>query len=103
MDNVITVYIGIGNFGDRLSQARWCEFYDEVHEAITDHASQVHGVWLSCSASEWQNACWCVEVDDEWVAELREALAQAAGRYGQESIAWAEASTELLAAISPAD
>jgi hypothetical protein len=86
---VITVYISIGNSDDKLSQAEWCSFYTTVDQVIRRAAYRVHGAWASPSTDSWQNACWCIEIDE--TAGLRGHLCNAAKAYGQDSIAWAEA------------
>jgi hypothetical protein len=110
-----TIYISIGNSDDKLSQAEWAEFYRRTNLAIRNFAQVIHGQWVSEPASAWQNACWCIEIEtssdivqvtfdfrgasrtpDRY---LREALAEIAGEYRQDSIAWAPATTEFLAAV----
>lgn len=93
---MITVYISIGNSDDKLSQAEWAAYYRDVNLAIRNWIGDVHGQWVSEPASAWQNACWCVEVG-EGRDGLRDALADLARKYRQDSIAWAEAPvTEFL-------
>ena len=91
----ITTYITIGNSDDKLGQERWSSFVTQVDMALrVDAVSPVarrHGVWFSRPDAPWQNACWCVEVRPECVEELRGRLAQLAGLFGQDSIAWAPA------------
>lgn len=92
-----TIYVSIGNSDDRLSQAEWAHFYVEVDAAIDRTCTQVHGRWHSAGDSLWQNACWCVvTLDDQNELKLREALALAARAWRQDSIAWAEATTEFI-------
>jgi hypothetical protein len=91
---VITVYVTIGNSDDKLAQAEWATFRRSVDEVIREAAHRVHGAWVSPSADSWQNACWCVEIDDApgafGVRWLRGRLANFAQAYRQDSIAWAE-------------
>lgn len=98
-----TVYISIGNSDDKLPQLEWAQFARAVDQAVTDAArwvgTQVHGRWYSLPTEPWQNACWCVDIDPAMtsvIEDLRNALAQMAGEWGQDSIAWAEATTEFL-------
>lgn len=96
-----TVYISVGNSDDRLSQWDWSAFVSSVNVDVRDHAEKVHGFWLSPSSSPWQNACWCIEIDDEQdeYSQLRHVLRGRAYQYRQGSIAWAEVvETEFLKA-----
>lgn len=100
---MLTAYISIGNSDDKLPQAEWATFHAAVDGVIRRAAHRVHGAWLSPSADPWQNACWCIEIEDapgflgtNW---LRGQLANLAKAYEQDSIAWAEApKTEFLCA-----
>lgn len=96
----LTVYISIGNSDDKLTQAEWATFYRVTNLGIRDEAEHVHGQWMSEPASAWQNACWCVEVADRNVLRLRLTLAELAQRFRQDTIAWAEATTEFIKAAS---
>lgn len=97
-----TVYVSIGNSDDKLPQARWAEFAGKVHHVLANAASaydgHIHGSWFSLACDPSQNACWCIELPAEASAPVRAALASLAGTYEQDSITWAEASTELIAA-----
>lgn len=94
------VYISIGNSDDKLEQSQWSSFANAVDRAV-DMATKyvgatVHGRWYSLPNEAWQNACWCVEFDDELgsvVDEYRAELARLAGLFRQDSIAWAEVKT----------
>jgi hypothetical protein len=97
------VYISIGNSDDKLTQKEWSNFVADVDDVIEEAATQVHGRWFSQSDAEWQNACWCVEINSNWgrwdnrVMVLRSKLATHARTYGQDSIAWAPVKeTEFL-------
>lgn len=102
------VYISIGNSDDKLSQRQWAEFYSNVamrlHFPWTDTLDQnpvkeVHGQWASEPASQWQNACWCVDLAENDPEPLKKMLRFLAAQFGQDSIAWAEApNTEFLGA-----
>lgn len=106
----VTVYVSIGNSDDKLTQAQWGRFWDAVNLTLYRTADQVHGQWMSNPVSAWQNACWCVtftpsvEVVDhqgristrlEWV---RTRMSRLAADYGQDSVGWAVADVELIAA-----
>lgn len=96
-----TVYISIGNSDDKLTQADWAKYVSIVRSIMRTEAGTVHGEWLSLPDSRWQNACWCVEVDDDCRSGLRESLAGAAHYARQDSIAWAEVASVDF--ITPAD
>lgn len=92
-----TIYISIGNSDDKLTQAEWAHFYGSVTDWIDEYATAVHGRWASEPTSPYQNACWCIEVN-EGAWRLREGLAHVADTFRQDSIAWAPATTEFIAA-----
>jgi len=95
----VIVYISIGNSDDKLSQNEWSLFYASTDHVIRRGAHQVHGAWTSDPTSPWQNACWCIETmpDPASVEHLKRRLAETAGAFRQDSIAWAEApTTEFL-------
>lgn len=92
------VYISIGNSDDKLTQARWAEFYRETNLLLRDFG-HIHGQWVSEPASAWQNACWCLDFEEDETLALREELIQLAIKYDQDSIAYAETKgTEFLGA-----
>lgn len=97
----VTVYVSIGNSDDKLTQARWSAFYQQVEIIIRDRARRMYGVWLSCPAAEYQNACIAFGVDADDAVFLKDQLRDLAARFGQDSIAWAEAPETLF--ISPAE
>lgn len=89
-----TVYITIGNSDDKLSQAGWAAFLADVTAAVVLarlNGAVVHFAGVSFPDAPWQNAQWCVQVPDEGVREaLRIRMRELAGRYLQDSVAWAE-------------
>lgn len=106
-------YISIGNTDDKLTQLEWSKFVADTRQVIDyticgtgpEHPwGKVHGAWFSAPSDPWQNACWCVELDDggpdfrRTPAEiLKGRLAGVATEYRQNSIAWAVApNTEFL-------
>lgn len=96
MTGTRTVYASIGNPDDKLTQARWSEFHDKFTTAVRGLALRIYGDWVSVSASPWQNACIAFEIGWETSERLQRDLAELAAEYGQDSIAWAEADTELI-------
>jgi hypothetical protein len=98
-----TVYITIGNSDDKLSQVEWYKFAADVDRAFNDavkfEGARAHGRWYSLPNEPWQNACWCAEWDDgldHIVRLFKHRLAGLARDYRQDSIAWAEATTEFI-------
>jgi hypothetical protein len=91
-----TVYVSIGNSDDKLSQREWSDFVTEVGYVMHKHCGVMHGFWLSPSDWRWQNACWCVEVTPVMATQVRAQLADLCGRFRQDSIAWAEATTDFI-------
>jgi hypothetical protein len=92
----MTVYVSIGNSDDKLTQAEWSHFCAAVDALLAHFTFQRHGVWFSLPTSAYQNACWLIEVKSEYEADIRRGLRDLAGEFRQDSIAWAEATTELL-------
>ncbi|MFI6332933.1 hypothetical protein ACIBBG_32080 [Micromonospora chersina] len=97
------VYISIGNSDDKLTQFQWAAYFSDVALAVQEAAKApggaLHGQWASEPASAWQNACWALQlpVDVRAIARLKERLAELAGMYRQDSIAWAVApDTEFI-------
>lgn len=85
------VYISIGNSDDKLTQVEWAAFWIETGRALYVKGAYFHGVWTSETNSEYQNACWCVEFSDaEYMLLAIHDLKRLAGKYRQNSIAWAE-------------
>ena len=91
-----TVYISIGNSDDKLPQAEWAEFVMRI-QALMQAYGTIHGEWYSLPNQRWQNACWCLETYDGERGVLRKRLSEIARNYRQDSIAWAEATTERIA------
>lgn len=97
----MTIYVSIGNSDDKLSQLEWSAFAGQVQALISSLATQIHGVWFSPSGSAFQNACFCFELASMADAqEVKTRLARLAGHYRQDSIAWAEATTEFIKGVA---
>ena len=95
----LDVIVSIGNSDDKLSQERWSEFWGAVMDTIYLASNkQVHGVWMSASASPFQNAAWAFELEPFQRAGLRRQLATIAAQYEQESVAWLEGTTQFILA-----
>lgn len=83
-------FIGIGNSDDKLSQRDWVCFQLDVRLAVQATTATIHGDWHSLPDSIFQNACLCIELDDDEVPEFKGVLAALATVYKQNSIAWNE-------------
>jgi len=84
------VYIPIGNSDDKLTQAQWSAFVAEIRQWIRHHADRVHGEWFSAPDAEWQNACWCAELNDvDEASKLRRMVGYLRELNDQDSAAWA--------------
>lgn len=98
-----TILIVIGNSDDRLKQAEWAQYINDVDDWI-DWAEeapgvQVHGRWHSYPNTRWQNASWLLVVSAEAeyaVRRLREELPVLCDKYGQDSIAFVVGDTEFI-------
>lgn len=105
---MITAYVTIGNSDDKLPQAAWSAFCDDVTDVVNAcaqrGAGRVHAACFSMPSVPWQNAVWSLEAEDDAAAALRDALRRLAHRYQQESIAWAQVAggVEFLYPMAPA-
>lgn len=91
-----TVYISIGNSDDKLTQGEWASFVTGVRALVTVNAPKVWGYWLSSPDAPWQNMCICAEVPEGSAAALKAQLTDLRHNYRQDSVAWAEAVTEMI-------
>jgi hypothetical protein len=97
----VIVYVSIGNSDGKLPPERWATFCEDVDTTLGAWGRQMHGQWYSLPNSKWVNACWCVELHPENADEVKRALADLAGNYGQRSIAWAEAPNTVMIVPGP--
>lgn len=91
------VTFAVGNSDDKLSQARWSQFVEDILDLV-DRAEDVRPqfVGFSPAMAPWQNMLVALELGDGLPAyalrgQLRAELAELCGKYGQDSIAWWEA------------
>jgi hypothetical protein len=87
---MITVYVSIGNSDDKLTQDRWSDYLSVVRAYLRKHAMEIHGEWYSAPDAGYQNACFCVVMDDDTAQVVKMRLAEIREDYRQDSIAWAE-------------
>lgn len=95
MAAVVTIYyVTIGNSDDKLTQRRWSAYCHSVDLVVRRAANVVHGYWLSETSTQWQNACWCIDVyQARVVPELKDELTDIAAVYEQDAIAWVKAAS----------
>lgn len=92
----LTVYVSIGNSDDKLTQARWSAFHKYVNAAVRTVACHVYGNWLSEPSTPWQNSCIAFAITPDRVPQLKARLRALAGEFGQDSIAWAQATMAFI-------
>ena len=91
------IYLSIGNSDDKLSQLDWSKFITRITADVVYLANHIHGVWFSHPTSVWQNACWCLEFDDEATMKVAKETAISIRRqYRQDSVSWAVAKAEFI-------
>lgn len=96
----MNAYVSIGNSDDRLTQREWSWFIASTQRELQERW-QIHGCWYSAPDSEWQNANWCIELNDVWgIAKLKELLRELAKAFRQDSIALAVAMPEFVEPLS---
>ena len=90
-----TVIIQIGNSDNKLLQAEWSKFVNELRSLVKKYGL-IHFSGGSCSSDPWQNYCIVVEMcsgDD-----LKSRLSELAAKYYQDSIAITIGQTEFIKA-----
>ncbi len=91
------IYVSIGNSDDKLAQRDWVCFLIDVKQSIHDAGAVFFGDWHSFPDSIYQNACFCFELDNDKVPELKGVLAALATQYHQDAISWVETTkTEFI-------
>lgn len=91
----VNAYISIGNSDDKLSQQEWSRFIEVTRDFLTGNRGnhlggqvwQIHGEWYSRPDHPWQNANWCVEINEEDTYYLYGQMAEHAKIHRQDSIA----------------
>ncbi len=87
----IGAYVSIGNSDSALAQYRWAQYHAAVTEMITLAGATIHGEFFSAPTAQWQNACWCIELQPGIADRLKSELAKVAQDYEQDAIGWQEA------------
>lgn len=93
------IYVSIGNSDDKLSQKQWSEYAIDVAGLVRTWSLELHGEWLSLPHAQYQNACWCFEITEDEVPMLKAELETVAAKYGQDWIAWADATLEIIKGV----
>lgn len=91
-----TVYVILGDPDALLSPAGFADYQQAVHQTIEEHAERLHAVWHSDDTDTPPSACIAFRVAERTADQLKAALAAVRARFGQRSIAWAEAETTLF-------
>lgn len=92
----MTAVIQIGNSDDKLPQAEWAKYVDDVNKIINEWSTQVHFCGFSNSNTPWQNACWVVYVTEYQNNYLKEHLASCKLKYRQDAIAYLQGNTYFI-------
>lgn len=87
--DLTTVYVGIGNSDDKLTQLEWSQFVADLRGIADDLATRFLGEWFSAPDRHWQNCelAWTMRADQ--LDLLRRELAELRTDYRQDSIALA--------------
>lgn len=88
-DTDVTVYIGIGNSDNKLSQQEWARFCAGIDGYIRSVATQFLGEWHSLPNAAWQNAEYAAVVPADRMDDVRTVLGRYRDQYRQDSIALA--------------
>lgn len=95
----MNILIQIGDSDDKLTQAEWAEFIGTVRRLVVQAGPAViiHGEWFSAPDSRWQNANWCIQVDNPNIRNaLRLGLIQIREKFRQDSIAWTQGEVTFI-------
>lgn len=88
--NDITVYIGIGNSDNKLTQQLWARFVEDTATLVDHYAVELYGWWYSLPNTPWQNATCGARILLSQAQAFQNQLRTLAGMYNQDSIAWAQ-------------
>lgn len=91
------VYLGIGNSDDKLSQARWRAFCQDMRALALSRTDELLTELFTPPDHYHQSAQFIVRVTPEQEPIVRQDLAALARRYGQDAIAWnVQSNTEFI-------
>lgn len=101
-----TILVAIGNSDNKLTQAQWSLFHSAVDDEIVAFAQYagitLHGRWVSPSTDPYQNAGWCIAVEDDMMVhtrDLQNGIRSILPAFGQDSVAWTVGQTRLIPAM----
>lgn len=100
--SIKSVFICIGNSDDKLTQRDWACYQLDLRMLIQEHAEARHGDWHSFPDSIYQNACWCIEIQENDIPALKKGLRKLAAYYKQNSIAFNECTDTEFVGPEPA-
>jgi len=96
MDKLKTVAVLIGNSDDKLTQREWSDYAFEIKEILYHRTVDLHFCGASFGASEYQNACFVLELHEEELDELKQVLSKVGKVYNQDSIAFVVGNTTFI-------
>lgn len=83
-----SLVIQIGNSDNKLSQREWSDFISDIRDLITYTCLNIHFDGCSNPDSQYQNACFVVEIESNLYYEtLLEELTRCRKKYRQDSVA----------------
>lgn len=80
------VSIQAGNSDNKLTQKQWAELVVFLNAAIVKHQAARHFFGGSITWAEWQNVCWVIEIDEEYLEPLKHELRSVRSAYQQDSV-----------------
>jgi hypothetical protein len=93
------VYVSIGNSDDKLGQAQWAQFCEDLLSILDDFADRVYGQWYSLPNAPYQNMVASIEVVDDLLDTLRHDLQPLTEEYRQDEIALQAGTAEFITPI----
>lgn len=93
---VLTVFVSIGNVGSVLDYRQWSAFHGEMAEMMERAGATFQDWWFSPPTSDWQTACWCVDIKPGIAERLKGELAAIGAQYGRGMVAWNEVSSAII-------
>ena len=91
-----TITIQIGNSDDKLTQTRWKEYCNQIHECIRIWGEEIHFSAPSVGWADWQNAAWVFTCKDLHIPDLRLGVSIIRKDFQQDSVAWTEGYTKFV-------
>lgn len=82
-----TVTILIGNSDNKLTQDEWSSYVQECQENIAIYSEEIFFFGAPPNYSPWQNACWCIGLEDVSLRHLTKILTKIRKDFKQDSIA----------------